>query len=328
MAGELIIWTFLFLAGYITIYLTADYLIDLLEELSEVYAISPVIVGLFILGIDFEESIVSVIAAYNGLPYLSLGNLIGNTIIAVAIAFGLPAFFLKFRVKQIPFFYYGALLLAALSVALSTIFPQFLIVFALLNGILFGSYAVRSYRVQKDFEKGLMTNNSQKNTTEVTSADEDNAETEEARLPLILKVIGAILFIFVGGEALVISAEQIMQSTGLSETFFGLIIMAFVTNVEEFWLIVKAVQKGQLELGVSAQIGKILWNITLIYCVCGLLIGQFEFKLIMAISSLIFLMILTLLVIQLVRKTLTRGSGLIFFAFLSCFLLLNLLFIF
>lgn len=328
MAGELIIWIFLFLTGYITIYFSADYLIDLLEELSEVYAISPVIVGLFVLGIDFEESIVSLIAAQNELPYLSLGNLIGNTIIAVAIAFGLPAFFLKFRVKQIPFFYYGVLVLAGLSVALSTIFPQVLIVFALFNGILFGSYLVQSYKVQKDFEKALMANNSKMNALEVNSGDEDTAETEQARLSLFLKVIGAILLIFAGGEALVISAEQIMQSTGVSETFFGLIIMAFVTNVEEFWLIVKAIQKGQLELGVSAQIGKILWNITLIYCVCGVLIGQFEFQLIMTISSFIFLVMLTLLVIQLARKDLTKGSGLIFFALLSCFLLLNLFFIF
>ncbi|MHA2273535.1 MAG: sodium:calcium antiporter [Candidatus Hodarchaeales archaeon] len=328
MAGDLIIWIFLFLVGYITIYFAADYLIDLLEEFSEVYAISPVIVGLFVLGIDLEESIVSLIAAHNELPYLSLGNLIGNTIIAVAIAFGLPAFFLKFRVKQLPFFYYGVLLLAGLSVVLSTIFPQFLIVFALFNGILFGSYIAQSYKVQKDFEKGLMANNNKKNDIEVNSSNQDDTETEEARLSLLLKVIGVILLIFAGGEALVISAEQIMQSTGVSETFFGLVIMAFVTNVEEFWLIVKAIQKGQLELGVSAQIGKILWNITLIYCVCGLFIGQFEFKLIMTISSFIFFIILTLLVIQLARNDLTKGSALIFFALLSCFLLLNLLFIF
>jgi Ca2+/Na+ antiporter len=49
-----------------------------------------------------------------------------------------------------------------------------------------------------------------------------------------------------------------------SFSLFGLVIMAFATNVEKLWLMVKSIQKGQVNIGLGAQIGKILWNTTLI----------------------------------------------------------------
>ena len=124
MNPELLFWMVLFLIGYVVIYFFADYIIDLLEDFSEVYTISPIVIGMFILGIDLEESIVSIVAASGGFPYLSLGNLIGNTIIAVTIAFGLPALFLKFEYQQIPLNYYGFLIIGGVSIVISMLIPN------------------------------------------------------------------------------------------------------------------------------------------------------------------------------------------------------------
>ncbi|MFX1284492.1 MAG: sodium:calcium antiporter [Promethearchaeota archaeon] len=323
---ELLFWVILFLIGYVVIYFFADYIIDLLEDFSEVYTISPVIVGMFILGVDLEESIVSLIAASSGFPYLSLGNLIGNTIIAVAIAFGLPALFLKFDFQQIPLFYYSLLLIGGISITISMILPHFLLLFALINLAIFGTYVINSVKVQNKYREFLSTQEAKDQVNASRPADDDEGE-EDHRLMIAFKILFSLVVIFLGGETLVTSAEQLVLFTGLSETFFGLIIMAFVTNVEEFWLIVKSIQKGQTELGISAQIGKILWNTTLIFGICGLIIIQFEFEAIMVFSSILCFIILILLVFNLIRKNMSTSTGVLFFIIFFLFVGLNISFI-
>ena len=156
----------------------------------------------------------------------------------------------------------------------------------------------------------------------------DNNEGEKTKKFVIaLKVIFSLVVIFIGGETLITSAKQIVLFTGLSETFFGLIIMAFVTNVEEFWLIVKSIQKGKTELGISGQIGKILWNITLIFGICGIIIIQFKFEVIMVFSSIMCFIVLVLLVFNLVRKNLSKSVGVLYFTIFFLLVGLNISFI-
>ncbi|MFX0174416.1 MAG: sodium:calcium antiporter [Candidatus Hodarchaeota archaeon] len=315
MIQDLFIWVILFLMSYFAIYYFADYIIDVLEEFIETFPISPLIVGSLLLGIDLEETTVSVIAAIDGFPYLSLGNLIGNTIIAIVIAFGLPAFFFQVKFKQMPLFYYSVLLTGALSITISIIFPQLLILFAFLNIIVFGVYLLKSIKIQKEFKRSI-------NESLVQNTNFVDEDIEEPRY-ILLKIILAIGVIFIAGEVLVISAEQLILFTGLSETFFGLVIMAFVTNVEEFWLIVNSIKKGQTELGISAQVGKIIWNIILIYGICGLIIIQFELSLVMMISTLLFLMMVGFLVFNLLKTNISKQSGIIYSCILFIFLVVN-----
>ncbi|MFX0182386.1 MAG: sodium:calcium antiporter [Candidatus Hodarchaeota archaeon] len=323
MLPDLFFWIILFIIGYIVIYYSADYIIDVLEDLIEMYTISPLIVGLFILGIDLEESIVSLVAAIDNLPYLSLGNLIGNTIIAITIAFALPTFFLEFRFKRLPSFYYIILFVGALSVMISTFFPQFLIIFAILNLIIFGLYGIYSAKIQSEFKGRINDSTNEKIQYNARNDNVENEEEENKSKIIFLKIIFVIGTIFIAGEVLIISSVQIVFLTGLSESFFGLIIMAFVTNVEEFWLIVNSIKKGQTELGISAQIGKIIWNIILIFGFCGLIIVQYDFKFIMMISSIFFVVIIGILIINLLNTNLSKQTGLILSFIFFLFLVIN-----
>ncbi len=49
---------------------------------------------------------------------------------------------------------------------------------------------------------------------------------------IFLASIG-LVFIFIGGELLILSADQIIDILHIPEAFFGFIIIGFVTNVEE-----------------------------------------------------------------------------------------------
>ena len=104
-----IFWIFLFCVGYLIIFFSADIFLDNLKELCIIYRISPFIIGVLIIGIDPEESIASIIAAINGLPYLAVGNVIGNSIVALTVSFAIPAFFYKINIKSIYQFYFTIL---------------------------------------------------------------------------------------------------------------------------------------------------------------------------------------------------------------------------
>ncbi|MHA1671459.1 MAG: hypothetical protein ACTSV5_12900 [Promethearchaeota archaeon] len=97
----------------------SGFFLDNLKELCIILQLSPFVIGLLVLGIDPEELIVSIMAAVNGLPLIAIGNVMGNSIIALTLCFTLPALFQNIDLKSISNFYFiilygylGALLLS------------------------------------------------------------------------------------------------------------------------------------------------------------------------------------------------------------------------
>ena len=320
-------WVLIFVGGYLVIYFLADFIIDNLKNLSESFRISPIVLGLLILGVDLEESIVSLVAAANGLPYLSLGNIIGNTVIAIGIAFGLPALYLKAKMNQLPRFYYIEMIAASSLILCSMILTSYLFLFGIVSLVLFIFHIVYTIRIQRDFKRSSQNLGHDEFTSD-NALRRDDAEKNTKRSYLVFKLLIALIILSIAAEILVISAEQLVVLTGLNESFFGLIIMAAVTNVEEFWLIVKSIQKGQTAIGVSAQVGKIIWNTTLIFGLSSLLIFQFPSQMVMILSSIILFFAVIVLTVNLTQNRMSKVAGIGYLSILLVFLLLNFLFIY
>ena len=320
-------WVLLFIGGYLVIYFLADFIIDNLKNLSESFSISPIVLGLLILGVDLEESIVSLVAAANGLPYLSLGNIIGNTVIAIGIAFGLPALYLKAKMNQLPRFYYIEMVVASFLVFCSMILTSYLFIFGIISLVLFVFHIIYTIRIQRAFKRSPQDIDSDEFVPDrALNANDDENNTRGSHL--LIKLLIALIVLFVAAEVLVTSAEELVVLTGLNESFFGLVIMAAVTNVEEFWLIVKSIQKDQTAIGVSAQVGKIIWNTTLIYGLSSLLIFQFASQMVMILSSTILFLAVILLSVNLSQNRMSRIAGLCYLSILLIFLVFNSLFIY
>ncbi|NHI89806.1 MAG: hypothetical protein EAX87_09800 [Candidatus Thorarchaeota archaeon] len=326
MLPDILLWSSLFIGGYFLIYFLADLIIDTLVDISESFSISPIVLGLLILGIDLEESIVSLTAAFEGLPYLALGNLIGNTVIAIGIAFGLPALYLKAEIDKLPRFYYIELVGAGTIVLVSMVLTSHLFLFGFLSISLFIAHLVYTLRIQREFKSTNLRRKQVEKDTE-KEQEKDRGVKKKTRLQTVAKLLIALILLSVGAEVLVVSAEELVILTGLNESFFGLVIMAAVTNVEEFWLIVKSIRKDRADLGVSAQVGKIIWNITLIFGICSILLFQFTFEMIMLLSSIIFIISLTVLAVNLFQNRLSKTTGIGYLILLLIFLVLNSLFI-
>ncbi|MBD3230398.1 MAG: hypothetical protein GF329_19620 [Candidatus Lokiarchaeota archaeon] len=123
--------------GYLLIYFSADIFLDNLKDLSISYNISPFILGAIILGIDPEESIASIIGSINGLAYVALGNVIGNSIISLTLCFALPALFYRIKLKSIKQIYFYLIYGSVLIILLSFLFSYGLLIGGILTLIFY-----------------------------------------------------------------------------------------------------------------------------------------------------------------------------------------------
>lgn len=314
---------FFFLIGYVIVYYSVDYLIDEVEEYTERFNLSPMVFGILILGLDFEESVASIFGAINGLPQLSIGNLVGNTVMALIISFALPFIFTPSIYEGVDSIYLYFVSICGISLACSVLFPSYLVLFSTVNLVVYFAILYISYQKQKSYTKKKTQTGSDENSDENSETDDDD---DEGNLTIqSLRLILIVIMVIAGGELLVRGAEDLISFTHISESFFGLVIMAFVTNVEEFWIMFKAIQKNQVQLGLSIGIGKILWNISIIFGICGLLIVQYTPDNGLILSTLVFLIGLLTLTGSLLLKSFNKPVSYVLMALFFVFLVINFL---
>jgi cation:H+ antiporter len=133
----------------------------------------------------------------------------------------------------------------------------------------------------------------------------------------------ALVFIFIGGELLILSAGQIIDILHIPEAFFGFIIIGFVTNVEELTLILKAIKKKSVDIGFGGMIGKLIWNLTITFGVSGVIMMNISFRLILLWNWLILLIIILYFNLSSRREKLTRKDGLILIIIFIIFITTN-----
>ena len=317
----LIIWIGLFALGYLIIFFAADVFLDNLKELCVMYNVSPFIIGLLILGIDPEESIASIVAAINGLSYIAVGNVIGNSIIALSLCFALPAFFYKIEIESIPQFYFILIYTCMMFILLGFLIYMGLFIFGMLALILYGIYVFRNIRHFS--KKGITHIVIQSDSEKIKEGKDKNKKS--GKLKKAVLVLISFIFIFIGGELLIFATEELIFITKIPETFFGLVIIAFVTNVEELTLVFKSIKKQSIEIGLGGMIGKLIWNLTLTFGISAIIAMNIKFAWILIWNWLILLFIIIYFNIISKKKQISLKDGIILMIFFIAFLIVNLL---
>jgi cation:H+ antiporter len=315
----LILWITLFIIGYLTIFFAADVFLDNLKEICIIYGISPFIIGALIIGIDPEESIASIIAALNGLSYIAVGNVIGNSVIALTISFAIPAFFYQINFKSVPQFYFLLLYMCLFLLLFGLFFNFGLLFVGIIVIFLYIVYLIRNVK-NISFESDL-ENNSVENTLKI---EEKIKRIEwKQKLKKIIYILISFIFIFLGGEFLIISTENIMIQTQIPETLFGFVIIAFVTNVEELTLVLKSIKKKSLEIGLGGMIGKVFWNLTLTFGISAIIIMNLNILWILIWNWFILLSLIVFFNWRSKKESLDWKSGIILIIFLISFFVIN-----
>jgi len=140
------VWIIFFIGSYFIIFFAADIFLDNLKDICVIYNLSPFIIGMLVLGIDPEESIASIIAAINGLPYVSIGNVVGNSIIAMTLPFSLPLLFYTLKFKSLSRFYFIILYILLINLLFSFVFNNFMFISGLIALSVYVIYFLRNFR--------------------------------------------------------------------------------------------------------------------------------------------------------------------------------------
>lgn len=315
---NLIVWLSLFMGSYVVIYFAADLFLDNLKDLCLIYNLSPFIIGMLILGIDPEESIASIIAAINGLPYISFGNVVGNSIIAMTLPISLTVLIYPLKFKSISKFYFVVLYILLINLLFSFIFSGGMFVSGFIAIGMYIIYVLRNLKHHTQEKIG--------ETLDYGEGKLIGLEESSKMKKIILTSLG-LVFIFIGGESLILSAGQIMDILHIPEVFFGFIIIAFVTNVEELTLILKSVKKEAVEIGFGGMIGKLIWNLTISFGISGIFIKNLSFEFILLWNWLILFLLTLFLNFSSKKEQFIKRDGLIFMGFFVIFIAINVLFV-
>ena len=310
----------IFIGSYFIIFFSADIFLDNLKDICVIYNLSPFIIGMLVLGIDPEESIASIIAAINGLPYVSIGNVVGNSIIAMTLPFSLALLFYNMKFKSLSRFYFIVLYILLINLLFSFVFNNFMFLSGLIALGVYIIYFLRNLRHYSQ-EKDRNTEDIEDNT--IFNERETMELKKSSKIKKIFLTSIALVFIFIGGELLILSAGQIIDILHIPEAFFGFIIIGFVTNVEELTLILKSIKKKSVDIGFGGMIGKLIWNLTITFGISGVIMTNISFKLILLWNWLILLIIILYFNLSSRREKLTKKDGLILLVIFFVFIVIN-----
>lgn len=244
-----IVATFLFVVGLGLVIYFAEKLVEGAVGTSRGFGVSTFLISILFIGFDPENLVIGAVGSLERVAGIALGSIIGAAMVAVALAFGITALFVPLRFSQVP---KQIILIPNLAVLVLWLLG--------LDGelsrrdgavLLFGFFLSVIYLIRLS-KRGLDI----KPTGEV-------AETlEEAEALGRWKSLGllalSLAFIIIGSELLVAGSKTIILQLGLSDTVFGMTILAFLVSIEEIARELPAALKGRPEISLGNVIGSIM----------------------------------------------------------------------
>ena len=249
--------------GLIFLILSADRFVDAASVIAQKTGLSPLIIGMLIVGIGTSapEMLVSALAAMQGNSGLALGNAYGSNITNIALILGLTALLSPIPVqsgilrKELPVL----CIVTAASIGLLWdghlgFFDSALLVVALLALMV---WLVRTGQESPDT---------------FTQEAEANAQ---AHLPKMghtgLMLFLSLAVMMAASQALIWGAVGLAKAAGVSDLFIGLTVLAFGTSVPELASSLVAARKGQHALALGNVIGSNLFNTLGVVGIAGLI---------------------------------------------------------
>lgn len=249
--------------GLVLLTWSADKFIDGAAAVAQLLGMSPLLVGILIVGFGTSapEMLVSAIAAWQGEPDLALGNAIGSNIANVGLILGLTALMAPIAIHSTVVKQEIPLLLLATGVGVAV----------LLNGELGrGDAALLLGALAAYIGFGIWQ--SMQSPGDALAAESDAAISHEQSPAKAAMALGfGLLVLLASSRLLVWSATEIALGLGVSELIIGLTIVALGTSLPELAASIASVRKNQHDLAVGNVIGSNVFNILGVVGIAGLI---------------------------------------------------------
>lgn len=245
--------------GLIVLVWSADKFIDGAATTASYLGMSPLMVGMLIVGFGTSapEMVVSAFAAFDGNPGIALGNAYGSNIANIGLVLGGTAFLYPLTVgsrivrREIP------LLVFALTLSLGILYDGELNrVEALL--MLLGIVILMIFSTFYSNDKDSL------------AEDFANEPSKTTSLPraLLWLVIGLVLLLL-SSHYLVIGAVGVAAFFGVSDLIIGLTVIAIGTSLPELASSIAAAKKGESDIVLGNIIGSCLFNALAVVGIAG-----------------------------------------------------------
>ena len=237
------------LLGFVLLIKGGDFLVDGAVSIAKRAKISPMVIGLTIVGFGTSspELLVSIQAALSGNSGIALGNVVGSNIANIALILGTAAIFkecvaqkLTLRVDM-PFMFLVSALFV--GIAMSGTISRLAGIIGFLLLCVFIVWEIKHYPAQ---EQG--------------SQEDEGKEPMPIWKAIIVIILSFAALVF-GSDKLVEGASNIARLLGVSDRVIGLTIVAIGTSLPELFSSVAAARKGQTDMAIGNVVGSAIFNI-------------------------------------------------------------------
>ena len=251
--------------GLVLLIWSSDLFVDGATSIARNLGVSPLIVGMLIIGFGTSapEMLVAATAAFEGNPELGIGNALGSNITNISLVLGLTAIFYVLPVhsqllrKELP------LVLAAALLSWVLLFDGYfsridaIILLIALASVL--SWMISSVKKEAKHHDPLI--------------DDTIGELPE-NLPLKKSIIWTVVglaFLLLSSKMLVWGASSVASQLGISDLIIGRTIIAIGTSLPELAATISSARKGETDLAVGNIVGSNLFNTLAVLAIPGII---------------------------------------------------------
>ena len=263
-ADSFIINIFAIIAGFAALIWSADRFIFGAAAAARNMNISPLIIGLTIVGFGTSapEMLVASFASLDGSPAMAIGNAIGSNITNIALVLGAAALIIPLNVqsrilkKELP------LLIVAMLLALVLLIDGAL---EFTDGILlFGSLILVMWWITRQALR-------ERNHDVLEDEFEDEIPSGVAMPRAIFWLVAGLILLIASSKLLVWGAVNIATAMGVSELVIGLTIIAIGTSLPELAATIAGALKDEHDIAIGNIVGSNLFNTLGVLAIPGML---------------------------------------------------------
>ncbi|MCA3508776.1 MAG: calcium/sodium antiporter [Rhodobacter sp.] len=234
----------LFVIGLLGLFFGGEYLVRGASSIARSYRISPMVIGLTIVGFGTSapELLVSVQAALAGQPAIAIGNVLGSNIANILLILGISAVIAPLILPMRKLWRDLGFMLLATAVIWAMLLDGDI---TRLDGVLLLAGLIVFVAV------AFLTG----------KAEPDDALPLPPVWQAALMTLGGLVVLVIGARLLVDSATTIARTYGISEAVIGLTIVAVGTSLPELATSVVAALRKQTEIAVGNIVGSNIFNI-------------------------------------------------------------------
>lgn len=250
--------------GLVLLVWSADRFVDGASRVARSYGMSPLLIGMVIIGFGTSapEMVVSALSSYQGNPGIALGNAYGSNITNIALILGITALFMPINVHskvlrtELPILTAVTLISIALVYDLSLSRLDALVLLVVFSCLMF--WTIRQGMKDKSDNLGK----------EVES--ELQAAPQPIKKSVFNLVVGLVLLI-ISSRILVYGAVGIASILGVSDVIVGLTVVAVGTSLPELASSVIAARKGEPDIALGNVLGSNLFNTLAVVGIAGMI---------------------------------------------------------